>query len=61
MIPYVMNGTLYCYPTANAPTKTFSVVDSSAFITSNGSIQVFFVLDHTIDPSQVSKFKIISQ
>lgn len=61
MIPYVINGVLYCYPADSAPTKTFSVVDSSAFITSNGSIQVFFVLDHTLDPSQVSSFKIISK
>ena len=49
VIPYIINKTLYCYPASSLPSQTLSIMDSSAFVTSNGSTHVFFVLDHSLD------------
>ena len=52
--PYVLNGVLYCYPEAQAPSNSLATIDSSTYKNPDGSTTVFFVLDSNQQSSSVT-------
>jgi len=59
--PNLKNGTLYCSPSDRTPVNSYARIDSSVYVTADGTKHVFFVVEETIKNSNGIAVDIIKE
>jgi hypothetical protein len=60
-LPKIINGILYCTQTDSSSAQNYARIDSSIYVSKDGTKTVFFILDQTIKSSSAINLNVIKQ
>jgi hypothetical protein len=60
-LPKIINGILYCTQTDSSSAQNYARIDSSIYVSPDGTKTIFFILDQTIKSSSAINLNVIKQ